>query len=185
MRIFNLLILVILTLFFWVRCAAIFGITEPEEITKQQAKNYLLKHNMDTSGVIFMKKNKLDSLIKIPFKPDWQPGFRPLQVKLFSNSGELLFHYSSCEGSIKKTNISNTYPPNNITPIDSTYTLFDEQLIVEEELQNQTNANNIAIIYWSSFTGVFGRKFVKKTEKKLRKADPNIIILKLNTDYIK
>jgi len=142
-----------------------------------------MKHNIDTSNVKFLKENYLDTLKKLPFKPNWESCFRPIQFKLFTKNNDLIFQYSSCEGALKHTEIYNSFPPKNITPIDSTYTLTDEQRIINENISNEINADYIAIIYWATYTGIPCRIFFKKIEKVLKEKNENIIIL-LNTDNI-
>lgn len=165
-------------------CSTILGIKSPQEITKEKTLNYLVKHNIDTSNVIFLQTNYLDTLKKLPFKPYWEPGFRPIQCKIFTANEKLIFQYSSCEGFLKQTSIYDIFPPNNITPIDSTYTLDDERIIIKDSIPKMNNADYIAIIYWATYTGIPGRKFINKIEQTLNNRNENILILKLNTDFI-
>lgn len=171
-------------IFFLNSCSIILGIKSPQKTTKQEALHYLIKHNIDTSNVIFLRPNYLDTLKKLPFKPNWEAGFRPIQYKIFASNGKLIFQYSSCEGFLKQTEIYEKFPPNNITPIDTSYTFEDEKIIIKDSIPKINNADYIAIIYWATYTGIPGRKFIKKIEKTLKSKNENILILKLNTDYI-
>ena len=103
-------LLVILVLFTFSSCSYILGLKSPTKIDKQFAISYLLKHDIDTSNVIFLKNGYLDTLKYLPFKPNWEPGFRPLQFKIFSKTGNLVSQYSSCEGSLKHTLIKKVFP---------------------------------------------------------------------------
>jgi len=165
-------------------CSSILGIKSPQKTTKQEVLNYLIKHNIDTSNVIFLHTDYLDTLKKLPFKPNWEPGFRPIQCKIFNSHGKLIFQYSSCEGYLKQTGIYDKFPPNNITPIDTTYTLNDEKIIIKDSFPKIKNTEYIAIVYWATYTGIPGRNFLKNIEQTLNSKNENITILKLNTDDI-
>ncbi len=179
--------IIILTFFYLlsisISCSTLLGIKEPEEITNKTALEYLLKHNIDTSNVMFLKSNYLDTLKSLPFKPDWETGFRPIQFKIFNKYGDLIFQYSTCEGPIKNTLINKKFPPYNITPIDTTYTIKDEQFLTDDKITVAENTDYVVIIYWATYTGVIGRKFVKKIVTIIADQNYNIQIFKLNTDY--
>lgn len=165
-------------------CSAILGIKEPERITKQRALEYLYQHKLDTCNIVFLKKNYLDTLKQLAFKPGWEAGFRPIQFKIFNKSGDLIFHYSPCEGPLKNTLIFNNFPPKNISSIDTSYNIEKEQLLTDEKITIKENSDYVAIIYWATYTGIIGRKFLKKINKILNNQDATIQIYKLNTDYI-
>lgn len=167
-----------------VGCSIIFGIKEPTEISKVSVIEYLNKHNITTNNVVFLKDNYIDTLIASSFKPNWEPGFRPIQFKVFNNNGRLISQYSSCEGPLKNILLNDKFPPKNINPIDTSYTLKNEQRLIEDSILINNNADYIAIIYWATYTGFFGRRFVIKTEKYFKYNEKNITIYKLNTDYI-
>lgn len=174
---------VLLTLFSG--CASVLGIKNPEEISKTAAVNYLLKHKIDTSNIVFIKPEAFEQLKGQPFKPGWEAGFRPIQCKLFDAEGKLVFQYSSCEGSLKNTAIETQFPPQNITTIDSSYRLQDELELIKTPLPKLENAPAVAVIYWATYTGIPGRNLIKKVTENFRKHQPDVVILKLNTDLIK
>lgn len=175
--------MVAMSLIFLSGCASLLGIKTPEEITRQQAVEYLLKHDADTHGVVFLKPGYFDSLRAKPFKPGWEAGLRPIQVKLFDSTGQLVFHYSSCEGSLKNTGIETIFPPRNLSPIDSTYSFSDEEKMMREPV-TLSNTAYVAVIYWATYTGLPGRNFLEKTAQAFKSQDEQIRILKLNCDQI-
>jgi len=85
---------------------------------------------------------------------------------------------------LKQTGIYDKFPPNNITPIDTTYTLNDEKIIIKDSFPKIKNTEYIAIVYWATYTGIPGRNFLKNIEQTLNSKNENITILKLNTDDI-
>lgn len=171
-------------LFVLTSCSAILGIKEPEGISKQKAIEYLYSHKLDTCDIIYLKYNYLDTLQQLAFKPGWEAGFRPIQFKIFNKFGDLIFQYSSCEGPLKNTSIFDIFPPKNISPIDTSYTIENEQLLTVEKLTIKEHTDYVAVIYWATYTGIIGRKFLKKINKILKNQDVTIQIYKLNTDYI-
>lgn len=166
-------------------CASILGIKNPEEKTKTEAISYLLKHGIDTANTVFIKPEAYELLKGQAFKPDWEAGFRPIQCKLFDAEGMLVFQYSSCEGSLKNTAIETQFPPRNISPIDSSYRLQNELELIQTPLPKLENAQAVAVIYWATYTGIPGRNLIKKVTENFRKHQPDMVILKLNTDLIK
>ncbi len=171
-------------LFVLTSCSAILGIKEPEGISKQKAIEYLYSHKLDTCDIIYLKCNYLDTLQQLAFKPGWEVGFRPIQFKIFNKFGDLIFQYSSCEGPLKNTSIFDIFPPKNISPIDTSYTIENEQLLTVEKLTIKEHTDYVAVIYWATYTGIIGRKFLKKINKILENQDVTIQIYKFNTDYI-
>lgn len=171
-------------LFVLTSCSAILGIKEPERISKQRAIEYLYSHKLDTCDIVYLKYNYLDTLQQLSFKPGWEAGFRPIQFKIFNKLGDLIFQYSSCEGPLKNTSIFDTFPPKNISPIDTSYTIENEQLLTVEKLTIKEHTDYVAVIYWATYTGIIGRKFLKKINRLLKNQDVTIQIYKLNTDYI-
>jgi len=67
-------LIIIALIFLFPSCSTILGIKSPNKITKEVAYNYLIKHNIDTSNVLFLKNNYFDTLRTLPFKPGWEPG---------------------------------------------------------------------------------------------------------------
>lgn len=165
-------------------CAFLLGIKSPEAISKAEAKDYLIKHKIDTVNTLFLNTNYWDTLRSKPFKPDWQPGLRPIQFKVFNTNGDLVSQYASCEGSLKKTKFFDQFPPKNITPLDSTYTLYDEQKMIENFVPDEGNNDYTTIIYWATYTGLPGRKLIQKIEKQLKLENIKSSIYKLNVDNI-
>lgn len=165
-------------------CATLLGIKWPAPISKSEATNYLIKHNIDTSNVLFLKPNYFDTLRSKPFKPKWERGLRPIQCKIFNEKGDLIFQYSSCEGSLKRTKFFDKFPPENLFPPDSIYTLEDEIEMVQDFEPERELKDFITIIYWGTYTGIPGRRLVKKMVKELKRENVNTAIYKLNVDII-
>jgi hypothetical protein len=167
-----------------VGCSSVLGIKEPTKISKKSTIEYLNKHNISTKNVVFLKDNYFDTLRTLAFKPNWAPGLRPIQFKVFNANGRLISQYSSCEGPLKNTLFKDTFPPINLSPIDTSYTLHEEQRLITDSLKYNKSTDYIVILYWATYTGVIGRRFLIKTEKHFKANGNNIKIYKLNTDNI-
>ena len=166
-------------------CAALLGIKTPTEISKSTSIDYLLKHNIDTSNVVYLKEHYFDTLRSLPFKPGWEKGLRPIQFKIFNNDGNLIFHYSSCEGPLKYSIFFDQFPPENITPMDFSYNLARENSMIESEIPMEANKDYITIIYWATYTGIPGRRLIKRIEKEFKLKNVSTSIVKLNIDNIR
>ena len=187
MKIVKIFIIIVFSIII-VGCSFVLGIKEPTKISKESAIQYLEKHNISIENVVFLKDNYFDTLQTLAFKPNWELGFRPVQFKVFNSDGRLISQYSSCEGPLKKTLFKDTFPPKNLNPIDTSYTLYEEQRLIEDSLKYNKSTDYIVIIYWATYTGVIGRRFLIKTEKHFEKHFKDnknqIKIYKLNTDNI-
>ena len=146
-------IILLLTFLILVGCKLILGITNPQDESKEDLNTYLLRNGIDTTHSYVFYKPAFDSISKLPFKPGWPGGFRPIQFIAFNSSGSLVSKYASCEGSYRKLEILKSYPPENIWPIDSTenfkshlemYRNYDGSKI---HLNSENGDLNI-IVYW-------------------------------------
>jgi hypothetical protein len=182
MKFVNLIIIPSFLLF--ISCSTLLGIKSPTKISSEVAITYLKKHSIDTSNIVFTKVKSLDSLTRLAFKPNWEAGFRPVQFKIFNKNGRLISQFSICEGNIKRTGIVTIFPPKNLSPIDTNYTYSLEQNLFIKPYPLLREYNYICTLYWSTYTGIPGRKLLKNVLKYLNSNQNNILILKVNVDYI-
>ena len=132
-----------------------------------------------------MPRSHLDSIAHIPFKPGWNGGFRPIQIKVFNNNN-LIFHYSSCEGRLNASSRASNLPsPDTLYGFDTSMTLSkDLSYLIPVDTQNINFRNNqIVEVYIATYTGILGRMYVKKARKLAKKLDYDLIIV--NTDLLK
>lgn len=154
-------------------CKLILGIKDPKELPVEKLTQYQIKNKIDTSNSFVFSKTSFDSIQLLPYKPKWEKGFRPLQYKIFNNKGEIISQYSSCEGSLKKLHILESYPPTNWYYFDSTstfdrdiamYRKYDGSRLTIDETKNDLNI----IVYWGTWLGKPGKKLIKRLVKYKR-----------------
>lgn len=179
-------IYLISVLFILGSCKLISGISNPKEESKADLDTYLLEIGVDTTNSYVFYKPAFDSISELPFKPDWPAGFRPIQFAAFNSSGSLVSKYASCEGSYKKLKLLESYPPENIWPIDSTenfqshlkmYRNYDGSSI---NLDSKNGDLNI-FVYWGKWMGRRGEELLLDLKKyKTERPQHNINIYKVN-----
>jgi hypothetical protein len=146
-------------------CKLFLGISNPKKEQKVKLDAYLKKIDIDTNYNYVFFKPAFDSIKNLPFKPNWPEGFRPIQFKAFNSNGEMVSHYSSCEGSYRKLKIFEAYPPNNAWPIDSTQNFYDDTKMYRnyDGTKVNLNANNgdlNIVVYWGKWMGRHGKKLL-------------------------
>lgn len=166
-------------------CSLLLGIKEPKDESIKALNSYLSKHNIDTSSCYAFTKNSFDSIQKLPYKPNWPVGFRPIQFKAFNHRQILVSQYSSCQGSWKKKKIFSSFPPKNIGFTDSTMTLSEDIKMYRNyygsELKLNPNFDLTIIVYWVSSLGIINRNLVKAVYKYQKEhPDKKINIIKVN-----
>lgn len=147
-------------------CQLILGISNPKEENKSDLDAYLLEIGVDTTNSYVFYKPAFDSLSELPFKPDWPVGFRPIQFVAFNSSGSLVSKYASCEGSYKKLKLLESYPPENVWPIDSTEN-FESHLKMYRDFDGSKisvfseNGDLNIIVYWGKWMGRYGEELLQ------------------------
>lgn len=167
-------------------CKMILGLKDPTILTPEKLNTFFLKNEVDTTHTLTFIKEKLDSISKLPYKPEWQPGFKPIQYKAFDTKGNLISQYASCEGSLKKIGLLNTFPPSNKFEFDSSIVFTNEITLYKNyygEKPNYSSQNyDISfIVYWGTWLGAPGKSLIKNIQKyKDRYPDKKIQIIYVN-----
>ena len=139
-------------------CRLILGLKQPVLKDAVVLNEYLYKKGFDTTYSFTFNKASFDSLNETPYKPGWEKGFRPLQFMVFDSGGRLIAQYSSCEGSLKKRKILETYPPLNISGLDSSVTFSNDIGMYRDFRANKlkitcSDENLTFIVYWATWLG--------------------------------
>ncbi|MFN8114482.1 MAG: hypothetical protein U0W65_00095 [Bacteroidia bacterium] len=167
-------------------CKLILGISDPKIEDKKTLNKYLAKINIDSSNCYVFYKPAFDSIQKLPYKPNWPVGFRPIQFKVFNSLGNLIGQYASCEGSYKKLKIFESYPPRNVFKLDSLQNFESDikmyRTYYGDKVKIAPNNNDLNfVIYWGKWMGRFGKNLLKEIYKyKKEHPEYKINIIKVN-----
>jgi hypothetical protein len=173
--------LVVLCLLFFSSCAAFLGIKEPKVQLISDVYKYYNKKGIDTSKVIFIKPNLIDSLTSLALKEFPEKGYTPMQFRLFGPDGYLISHFAYCGGSIDRYNIMDTFPPQNLHPLDSSQTIVGQLMMIDDNIKLISPKNEYNIfIYSQLWTGRMGLKFTQNILDYCSANNINVYIF--NTD---
>jgi hypothetical protein len=99
------------------------GVRVPQAESKESIYGFLQKMDKDTVDVFALDSNLFNRFRGMPFKPGWQPGFRPIQIRCYDSSGNPVMQWASCEGFLKDLKTFDSVPPKNVNGLDTSLTL--------------------------------------------------------------
>lgn len=135
-----------------------------------------------------VSKDYFPILLKNKYKPDWEPGFRPIQFLCFDKNGKLITQWASCESELTKFVLADSIPKSkyksfeNIT-LEETYSHFQDNSGKALE-PSQYRGNDITyIVYWTVWTDRQSKKLVEELEQYTKKTKVKSEIVLVNADY--
>jgi hypothetical protein len=147
-------------------CSIITGVKQPEMIDTKTYHEKKQQWNIAEENCMVLKTNWIDTLRAKKYKPNFSPGFRPLQFQCYDKEGKLISQYSSCEGSLEKLELFDSYPPKNYHPFDTLFLVKEKEKYLADDLKTNPNFNTdydlLILVYWSSWMGKPSRKLVEK-----------------------
>lgn len=180
----------VFVLIYFSSCKLILGIKEPKAKGINELNNYLLKHGIDTLNCYTFNASALDSIQKLPYKPNWPPGFRPIQFKAFDKQGKMVSQYASCEGSWKKRKVFKEFPPRYKSVPDTTISYFKDIKMYKTYYGKNVNVKfedydlNI-VVYWATWLGKINKNLIKSIyHYKKQYPEKKISIIKVNVGEI-
>jgi len=103
------------------------GFKKPSIETKESIESFLHQNcNLRIDDTYAIDTILYGNLLNSSFKPGWNKGFRPVQIRIYDNSGKPIVHWSTCEGFLKDIGTFETVPPKNLNNLDSTLNLNDD-----------------------------------------------------------
>ncbi|MCC5944615.1 MAG: hypothetical protein JJT94_06740 [Bernardetiaceae bacterium] len=147
--------------------STVLGIKNPVKLTEKEVSTYAIQEKIQPFYVA-------DSVIlkKLAYKNNYGIGsFQPIQFKFFDKKGQALARYVSCEGSTKRWETFERFPPRSLEHDLTRYNLYEE-LPYYRDLEGNTpiieeDTEYIFIVYWATFTGKPGRNLIEKVKRYL------------------
>ena len=164
------------------------GIKQPLIQSNYAIQKYATKH---FTGYTLFRVDSLamSSLLHQVYKPNWEPGFRPVQFICFAPDGKIITQWASCEGNLNRT--LSTFPPKSEFPGDSSKSFSGITENVHPILKSSptlalNKTHYTYIVYWAIWTGRQSTELVDELEEYVKKngGDKNDILL-VNTDIYK
>jgi hypothetical protein len=95
------------------------GISNPKVENKSTIMEFLKKCKGDTSNVYCIDTTLFQKMKTIPFKPGWTKGFRPLQIRVYGETGNPIMQWASCEGFLSQLKLFEEVPPRNVNSLST------------------------------------------------------------------
>ena len=157
---------------------------------KSSIHKFLNSIRQDTSDTYGLDTNLLKSLSNKPFKPGWQTGFRPVQIRTYNNHGLPVMQWASCEGFLSNLKTFDSVPPKNLNGLDTTLNL-ENDLNRYTTLDGKPAKPKIPPGYDYYVLVYFAKYFPKLTKESFsqlkhygaRHPDLKIKIYKIDVDY--
>jgi hypothetical protein len=126
----TLLVIVLFSLLICTGCTNLIltmtGFRMPKVESKKSIEKFLTRKKVDIDNTYAFDSTEYERINKLPFKPGWKAGFRPIQIRIYNHVGEPIMHWASCEGYLKDLGTFDTLPPRNQVNLDSTYKLLQD-----------------------------------------------------------
>lgn len=196
MKYWNIKLVILLLLFQVASCSIIHYMTvdkqKPE--SKNQYQLYLNSLNQDTIHSYQLKKNYYDSISTCQFaintyKLKTNTNASPVQIRVYSNNGNLINGYEQCFGELSKTRLLDSFPLKTIKHFPINYNLRfskDIQLFINDSLkQNQLSKLNLInkytfVIFYAKWLGYYSTNTIKLISKHIQNKK-DILIIFVNT----
>ncbi|MFH1297203.1 MAG: hypothetical protein ABIJ04_08030 [Bacteroidota bacterium] len=99
------------------------GVSIPKVESRQSIQDFLLRIGQDTSNTLALDSALFMEMQHAPFKPGWDSGFRPFQIRVYDDTGQPVMQWSSCEGFLKDLKSFDSVPPKNFNGLNMELTL--------------------------------------------------------------
>lgn len=99
------------------------GMRAPQIESPESINKFLLKIGQDTNSVYALDTTLYENLKHEAFKEGISKGFRPIQIRMYDNTGMAIMQWVSCEGFLKDLKLFDTLPPRVINGVNRTLTL--------------------------------------------------------------
>lgn len=164
------------------------GVEDPKPHTDNTQLTTYAKDTYPSYPFIRVAPEYLTTLLKGKYKPDWEPGFRPIQFMCFDNTGKLIAQWASCEGELDKFVLSDTIPKSKYKSFDDiTFEKLYPQLQNEtgKNIEINTYKNNDInyVVYWTMWTDRQSKKLVKTLEQYIKNSKNKSELILVNADY--
>jgi|GEM_PF-1734578 hypothetical protein len=102
------------------------GIRTPKVESQQTVQKFLTRIGQDTSYTFTLDSALFMEMQHSAFKPGWDSGFRPFQIRVYDRSGQPVMQWAPCEGTLKELTPFDSVPPKNINGLNTELTLTDD-----------------------------------------------------------
>lgn len=103
--------------------ARLMGIRKPKIESKESVLRFLERIGQDTMNVFALDTNLYNLFRNQPFKPEWDTGLRPIQVRVYDQEQKPVMQWASCEGYLDDLGTFDSMPPRNFDGLNTSIDL--------------------------------------------------------------
>ncbi|MBE0646349.1 MAG: hypothetical protein IH596_01045 [Bacteroidales bacterium] len=147
------------------------GIHLPTTESRQSIQDFLLKAGQDTANTFALDSALFVEMQHAPYKPGWDSGFRPFQIRVYDNTGQPVMQWASCEGFLKDLKTFDSVPPKNFNGLNRDFTLAEDlnqywTLSGEKvEVDIPEGVDYYVVIYFANWYPRMSRKIFQNVQK--------------------
>lgn len=102
------------------------GINVPKVESRASIHDFLVKSGVDTANTFALDSALFVDMQKAPYKPGWDAGFRPFQIRFYDSAGKPVMQWASCEGYLNELKTFDSVPPKNFNGLNLDLTLAED-----------------------------------------------------------
>lgn len=164
------------------------GVEDPKPHTDNTQLIAYAKNTYPSYPFIRVAPEHFTTLLQSKYKPDWEPGFRPIQFICFDKNGELIAQWASCEGELDKFVLSDTLPKSKYKSFEDVtfkkiYSRFQNETGKTIDINSYKYNERNYIVYWTMWTGRQSKNLVKRLEKYIVNNKSRSTLILVNADY--
>lgn len=158
-----------------------YGIQKPHKDTKEFCDEILLKHQFDTANSYFISQQFVDSIsiekyALNQYKLKTNTSASPLQLRMYEQSGALVYGWAQCFGDLGHSHILDSIPFKHRPSLDGIIN-FDLQLATDLELLDLSKSERqqmikrleqnefVIVVFYAGWTGWFTKDAFKKLRR--------------------
>lgn len=152
---------------------------------------YLRKHDIRYDAHYRISEEAFVRQQSSPYKPGWKEGLRPVQVRAFDSTGNMVMQWAICEGFIDSMETLRRFPPVN----EGAFVPAELQEDLKQYIDESGNVPSAAslppsdlyfVVYWSRALGEMSLGSVRPVLRyKEQYPDKRIMILMVSLDPVK
>ncbi len=166
------------------------GMRQPEIESKSSILEFLHSIKQDTLNVYTLDTIAFRNLQSEPFKPGWEKGFRPVQIRVYDSSGKPVLQWASCEGYLDDLKTFDSVPPKNINGLNPSWTLEKDlsQYFTlngsRANLSPEPGYNYHILVYFAKYFPKFSKQSFRELDRYVSKhPDLKIKIYRIDVDF--
>lgn len=167
------------------------GVSIPKVESRQSIQDFLLRIGQDTSNTLALDSSLFLEMQHAPFKPGWDPGFRPFQIRVYDGTGQPVMQWSSCEGFLNELKSFDSVPPKNFNGLNMELTLtkdLDQYYTLSGAKANPVipaGYDYYIVLYFAKWYPNMSKRSFRQVQEYIKKhPELNIQVYRVSIDFM-